>query len=56
MTPKSQPRRIRLPGFVKEEIGLGDVLQHATHAMGIRPCGGCAKRAQTFNEWIHFVR
>jgi hypothetical protein len=49
-----QPFRLRLPGFlIEEEIGLGDLLKKSTYAMGIKPCGGCEKRAETLNHWIH---
>jgi hypothetical protein len=49
--PESAPRRIRLPGFVHDEdIGLGDVLKRATAAAGIRPCGGCTRRAEALNR------
>ena len=30
--------------------GLGDVVASVTHAVGIRPCGGCQERRQTLNE------
>ncbi|WP_039931925.1 hypothetical protein [Streptomyces viridochromogenes] len=44
---------IRLPGFVREdEIGLGDLVGRATSAVGVRPCGGCARRARRMNEWV----
>ena len=50
-------RLVRLPGFlIEEEIGLGDALKQVTSAMGIKPCGGCEKRAATLNRWIHFTR
>ena len=49
--------RVRLPGFViEEEIGLGDMVKRATYAMGIKPCGGCEKRAAVLNHWIVFSR
>jgi hypothetical protein len=49
--------RVRLPGFViEEEIGLGDVIKRATYAMGIKPCGGCEKRAAALNRWMVFSR
>jgi hypothetical protein len=49
------PRRVRLPGFISDkEIGLGDVIKHATYAMGIKPCGGCKRRAATLNRWMVF--
>lgn len=52
-----QPLRIRLPGFiVDEEVGLGDVIKRATYAIGIKPCGGCAKRAAALNSRVVFSR
>lgn len=52
-----QPHRVRLPGFlIDEEIGLGDAVKRVTYAMGIKPCGGCEKRAAAFNRWMHFTR
>lgn len=51
--PDRPPHRVRLPGFlVEEEIGLGDAIQRMTYAMGIRPCGGCQKRAAALNRWM----
>ena len=48
---------VRLPGFlVEEEIGLGDVVKRATYAMGVKPCGGCDKRAAALNRWMRFTR
>jgi hypothetical protein len=52
-----RPHRVRLPGFlIEEEIGLGDVIKRVTYAMGIKPCGGCEKRAAALNQWMHFSR
>lgn len=51
------PRRVILPGFIKDEdIGLGDAFMQATHALGIRPCGGCERRAAALNRWLVFSR
>lgn len=51
-----EPRRVRLPGFlIEEETGLGDAVKRITYAMGIKPCGGCEKRAAALNRWMHFV-
>jgi hypothetical protein len=51
-----QPYRVRLPGFLREEeIGLGDVIRRATSVAGIRPCGGCARRAAELNQWLAFA-
>jgi hypothetical protein len=49
--------RVRLPGFVSEEaeeVGLGDVVKRATATVGIRPCGGCERRAEALNRWMVF--
>lgn len=48
--------RVRLPGFVTdEEIGLGDAIKRVTYAFGIRPCGGCERRAAALNRWFVFT-
>lgn len=49
------PHRVRLPGFVTDEdIGLGDTIKRATSTVGIRPCGGCNRRAAALNRWMVF--
>jgi hypothetical protein len=51
-----QPLRVRLPGFVSDEdIGLGDAIKRVTHAFGIRPCGGCERRAAALNRRFVFT-
>jgi hypothetical protein len=54
--PPARPHRVRLPGFLREEedLGLGDVIKRATAAAGVRPCGGCARRAAALNRWVVF--
>ncbi len=48
---EGKPFPIRLPGFVADqEVGLGDVIQRATMAAGVRPCGGCGRRAEALNR------
>ncbi len=57
-SPKTEkpPHRIRLPGFIPdEEIGLGDVIKRATSYFGIRPCGGCGRRAEALNRRVAFI-
>jgi len=55
--PTQEPLRVRLPGFlVEEEIGLGDAIKRATSAVGVKPCGGCEKRAALLNQWMTFHR
>lgn len=50
------PHRVRLPGFITdEEIGLGDVIKRATSYIGIKPCGGCERRAVALNRWVIFT-
>ena len=51
-----QPYRVRLPGFISEQdLGLGDVIKRATSAAGIKPCGGCRRRAAALNRWVVFT-
>jgi hypothetical protein len=56
MAAKPRPRHTaRLPGFVSDEpVGLGDVVKRVTTTVGIRPCGGCQRRAATLNRWMQF--
>jgi len=52
-----RPHRVRLPGFIPdEEIGLGDAIKRVTYAVGIKPCGGCEKRAAALNRWMILSR
>ena len=54
---QTTPRKVRLPGFITgEEVGLGDVVQRVTYAMGIKPCGGCERRAAAMNRRMVFTR
>lgn len=47
------PFRVRLPGFVgTDDVGLGDVVKRLTTSAGVRPCGGCRRRAAALNRWI----
>jgi hypothetical protein len=43
-TPKPIPRTIN------SRIGLGTLIKTATTAMGIRPCGGCRRRAKKLDQ------
>lgn len=54
---KSEPQayRMRIPRFVTDEdIGLGDVIKRVTSSIGIKPCGGCQRRAAVLNHWLVF--
>jgi hypothetical protein len=49
--------RLRVPGFlIDEDLGLGDAIGRITYAVGIKPCGGCRKRAAALNRWVHLSR
>jgi len=53
---KRHPRQVRLPGFItEEEVGLGEVIKMATNIAGIRPCGGCSRRAAALDRRVVFV-
>lgn len=52
-----QVYRVRLPGFIhEEEVALGDVIKRVTYAVGLKPCGGCERRAAALNRWMVFTR
>ncbi len=54
---KDSEHQDRLPGFVThEEVGLGDAVKRVTTWIGIKPCGGCNRRAETLNRWMVFTR
>ena len=54
-TRERAPYRVRLPGFISDkEVGLGDVIQRATYAIGVKPCGGCRRRAAALNRLMVF--
>jgi len=54
---KREPYRVRLPGFVSDEdVGLGDLLKRVTYAVGIKPCGGCERRAAALNRRMVFSK
>ena len=56
-TTELRPHRVRLPGFlIEDEVGLGDLIKKATYAMGIKPCGGCERRATALNRWMTISR
>jgi hypothetical protein len=50
---ENKPYRVRLPGFISdEEIGLGDAIKRMSYAVGLKPCGGCQRRAEALNRWL----
>jgi len=34
----------------RKPVGMGDVVAAATTAVGVKPCGGCAKRKAALNK------
>jgi len=52
---KVPPQAFRLPGFINDDdVGLGDAIKRATSYIGIKPCGGCERRAAALNQWFVF--
>jgi hypothetical protein len=41
---EKKPIVIPIPGM-QGQVGLGTLIKKATSAVGIKPCGGCQKRA-----------
>jgi hypothetical protein len=54
VSPEHEPYRIRLPGFLVEDVGLGDAIKRATTYIGMSPCGGCERRAEALNRRVVF--
>jgi hypothetical protein len=51
------PRRVFLPLFITDEdIGVGDAVRRVTSYFGVKPCGGCRRRAAALNRWLVFTR
>lgn len=48
---KLRPLSVPVPRL-KRDIGLGDVVKKLTQAVGVRPCGGCARRAAALNRVV----
>lgn len=57
-SPEKQPGAqtgrfaVKLPLKMSQPIGLGDAVKRATTALGIKPCGGCQRRAAALNRLI----
>lgn len=52
---KVPPQAFRLPGFINDDdVGLGDAITRVTSYIGIKPCGGCGRRAAALNQWFVF--
>jgi hypothetical protein len=41
---------IDCPPHPRDVIGIGDAVAAATKAVGVKPCGGCAKRQAAMNK------
>lgn len=52
-TSKLRPISIPLPRL-KRQVGLGEAVSKLTTAVGIRTCGGCARRAAALNRAVVF--
>lgn len=52
-----KPYQVRIPGFVSDEdIGLGQAIKYVTTRAGIRPCGGCERRAAALDRRVAIAR
>lgn len=50
-----EPYRVRLSRAASgADVDLGDVLKRAASAVGVKPCGGCERRAAALNRWLVF--
>ncbi len=47
--------RVRVPLKMAADIGLGDVIKRITSAVGMKPCGGCERRAAVLNRYVVFT-
>jgi len=52
----SSQNQIRQPLPQPPTVGLGDAVEMVTRAIGIKPCGGCQKRKETFNRAVPNIR
>lgn len=51
-----KPVQIPIPWLRRgTALGAGDVIKQMTNAVGIKPCGGCQRRAAILNGRIVFV-
>jgi hypothetical protein len=46
--------RLTVPLGPRHPVGLGDVVKRVTTAVGIKPCGGCQRRAEALNRLVTF--
>jgi peroxiredoxin len=44
--------RLPVPGVPTEGIGVGDIVQRMTSAVGIKTCVKCEQRRQAWNRWV----
>ena len=48
--------KVKLPAAViQKPVGLGDVIKFVTAVVGVKPCGGCQKRAEKLNQKLTFA-
>ncbi|HEY7375566.1 MAG TPA: hypothetical protein VIF57_25640 [Polyangia bacterium] len=43
-----------MPG-VRRVVGLGQAVKRVTTSLGIRPCGGCQRRARALDRFVVLV-
>jgi hypothetical protein len=40
---------------MRQTVGLGQAIKRVTTSLGVRPCGGCQKRARTLDRFVSLV-
>ena len=48
----SFPRWVLKVPLIRKKLGLGDLVEKATTAVGVRPCGGCGQRKRALNRLL----
>ena len=48
----TKPVRIPVPFALERDVGLGEFVKRATTAVGVKPCGGCGRRAELLNRHV----
>lgn len=41
---------------IETDTGVGDTVKRVTSAIGIKPCGGCQKRAEVLNKMFPYKK
>ena len=42
---------VRAP-FLRKDTGVGSLISSVLSSAGVRPCGGCERRAEALDNWL----